>query len=429
MRILVVGAYGLIGSYVTARLLAEGHAVIGAGRDIRKAERRWPRVSWLRADLGRMTAADWRAHLDGVDAAVNCAGALQDGPSDRLAAVHLDGVLQLAEACRAAGVRRFVQVSALGVDHAAGAFAETKRAADAALMALDLEWVVIRPGLVLAPAAYGGSALLRGLAALPFAIPAVHAECVVQAVSVDDVAASVAAAVRLTAPGKLLAVLSAADAPTLAEVLTALRAWLGLPPAQVIALPAFLGAVSGVIADAAAWLGWRSALRSAALGQLAQGVRGETSEDALALGFVPRTLDQILSSWPSTVQDRWFARLYFLKPLAILLLAVFWIGSGAIGLVSLPQAAEQLGLAGFSLTAARTTVEIGAAIDIAVGMLVCFRPTARVALRGMVLVSLAYLAGACIWRRDLWFDPLGPLLKVLPGAVVAAMTLAVLEER
>ena len=153
MRVLVVGAYGLIGSYVTARLLAQGHEVVGAGRDIRRARRRWPQVSWLRADLGRMAAADWRPHLGGVDAVVNCAGALQDGPSDRLAAVHLTGILELAEACRTSGIRRFVQVSALGVESAAGAFAETKRAADDALMALDLDWVVIRPGLVLAPAA------------------------------------------------------------------------------------------------------------------------------------------------------------------------------------------------------------------------------------------------------------------------------------
>lgn len=428
MRKLVVGAYGLIGSYVTARLLAEGHAVIAAGRDVSKAARRWPQARWIQVDLARMTAADWRPHLDAVDAVVNCAGALQDGPSDRLEAVR-DGTLALAEACRAAGLRRFVQVSALGVEHTDGAFAETKRAADEALMTMDLDWVVIRPGLVLAPAAYGGSALLRGLAALPFVMPAVHADQVVQAVSIDDLSACVVAAVRPDAPVGVLAILSAADAPTLADLLKALRAWLGLEPAPVIALPSPMGAAASLVADVLAWLGWKSALRSAALGQLARGVRGETSGGAVRLGFEPRTLDQILAAWPSTVQDRWFARLYFLKPLAILILAVFWTLSGVIALVSLLQAAEQLGLGGFSPAASRATVEIGAAVDIALGLMVCVRRTAPLALKGMVLVSLAYLAGACLWRRDLWFDPLGPLLKVLPGAVLALMTLAALEDR
>ena len=72
---------------------------------------------------------------------------------------------------------------------------------------------------------------------------------------------------------------------------------------------------------------------------------------------------------------------------------------------------------------------VGAAVDIALGLMVCFRPTARAALKGMVLVSFAYLAGAGLWRRDLWLDPLGPLLKVLPGAVLALMTLAVMDDR
>ena len=153
MRILVVGAYGLIGSYVTARLLADGHEIVAAGRDVRMAVRRWPQVRWIRVDLGRMTVADWRGRLDGIDAVINCAGALQDSPSDRLAAVHRDGVLALAEACREAGVRRFVQISALGVERTRGVFAETKREADEALMATGLDWAVIRPGLVLAPGA------------------------------------------------------------------------------------------------------------------------------------------------------------------------------------------------------------------------------------------------------------------------------------
>jgi uncharacterized protein YbjT (DUF2867 family) len=428
MRILVVGAYGLIGSYVTARLLAEGHAVVAAGRDVGKAVRRWPQARWIQVDLARMNAEDWRPHLHGVDAVVNCAGALQDSPSDRVSALQ-EGVVHMAQACAATGVRRFVHVSALGVERTQGAYAEAKRTADDALMAMDLDWVVIRPGLVLAPAAYGGSALLRGLAALPLVIPAVHANNTVQTVSMDDLTACVAAAVRPDAPTRVLATLSAADGPTLTEVLTRLRAWLGLSPAPVIALPAVFGRASGLAADAIAWLGWKSALRSASLEQLAQGVQGETSEGAQSLGFTPRTLDQVLAAWPSTVQDRWFARLYFLKPLAILVLALFWMGSGVIALISLLQAAEQLGLAGFSPDASRATVQIGAAVDIALGLLFCIRRTAPLALKGMVLVSVAYLAGACFWRRDLWLDPLGPLLKVLPGAVLALMTLAVLEER
>jgi len=75
MRILVVGAYGLLGSHVTARLLLAGNEVIGVGRDITAAVQRFPDVTWVRADLRFTSAEQWAAHLKGVDAVVNCAGA------------------------------------------------------------------------------------------------------------------------------------------------------------------------------------------------------------------------------------------------------------------------------------------------------------------------------------------------------------------
>jgi hypothetical protein len=108
-------------------------------------------------------------------------------------------------------------------------------------------------------------------------------------------------------------------------------------------------------------------------------------------------------------------------------LAVFWIGSGVINLISLVQAAEQLGLAGFGPSVSRAVVEAASAFDIAVGLLVCIRRTAPLALKGMVLFVLAYIVAGTIWRRDLWLDPLGPLLKMLPVGVLALAALAMLK--
>ena len=42
VRVLVTGAYGLIGSAVLARLHRDGHELIGAGRSIASARRRFP---------------------------------------------------------------------------------------------------------------------------------------------------------------------------------------------------------------------------------------------------------------------------------------------------------------------------------------------------------------------------------------------------
>lgn len=238
MRVLVIGAYGLIGSYATAGLNRRGHRVVGAGRDA-AAARRLPLASWLSIDFSVWrTVEDWQALLEGFDAVVNCAGALQDSPRDDLAAVHLEGPMALYHACRTAGVGRIVHVSAAGVERdRPTAFNATKFKAEAALRQLDIDWVVLRPGLVLAPAAYGGSALLRGLAGYPLFIPAVHATSRVQVVSVEDVAEAIVRAVEAPNAVRGAYDLVAPEPVQLAEVLTQLRAWLGLPVAPIANLP------------------------------------------------------------------------------------------------------------------------------------------------------------------------------------------------
>ena len=100
MKVLVLGGYGLIGEAVVGRLPGDGHKVTGLGRDIRDAERRWPAVRWVAADMARLLAAeDWLPLVAGMDEVVNAAGALQDGPRDSLDAIHRGSVVALVAAC------------------------------------------------------------------------------------------------------------------------------------------------------------------------------------------------------------------------------------------------------------------------------------------------------------------------------------------
>ena len=429
MRILVVGAYGLIGGYVTARLLSEGHSIIGVGRDVIMARRRLPGVDWRRLDLAAMDPTGWRPLLTGVQAVVNCAGVLQDSPSDSLKATHVTAIVALAEACVASGIRRFVQISAAGVETGATAFNRTKREADDALRGLELDWVILRPGLVLAPAAYGGSALLRGLAAFPGFIPAVHADAVVQVVSVEDVVEAAARAVLPDAPAGYVADLVAPAPTTLADILGALRAWLGFSPAPVIAVSTTVAGLGAGVADVLGLLGWRGSKRSTAIAQLAAGVRGDGGEGARLIGFTLRSLEAMLAGWPSGVQERWFARLYFLKPLILVTLSIFWVVSGLVGLLHRDEASALLTHVGFGAGLANGLVIAGAIVDLALGLLVCLRRTAPLALIGMLAVSVTYVLAASLWRTNLWADPLGPLVKVFPAAILTVVGLALMEAR
>jgi uncharacterized protein YbjT (DUF2867 family) len=431
MQVLVIGGYGLIGGYVLSRLQRDGHAVTGAGRDIRAAARRFPYARWIEADLAALRRPeDWAPHLAGIDAVINCAGALQDSPRDDLRAVHLDGALALYRACAATGIRRVVHVSAAGL--AAGretAFNATKQAAEAALAQLDLDWVVLRPGLVLAPAAYGGTALLRGLAGFPLVIPAVHADSVVQLVSAEDVAAAASRCLDAAAPARIALDLVHPQPVRLADLLVALRGWLGLAPAPILRLPAALARATAALSDGLARLGWRSPMRSTALAQLRLGIAGDGAAWQSRLGLRARSLDEMLAGWPSGVQERWFARLYFLKPLAFAALVLFWLASGLVGLWRFDQAAAVLRDAGLPAGLAGVAVGAGSLVDLALAVLACRRRSARPALLGMVAVSAAYLLGGTLLRPDLWADPLGPFVKILPGAVLALAALAILDER
>ena len=429
MRVLVVGGYGLIGGYVVAALNAHGHSVIGGGRRILGASRRFPDVNWIKIDLAAMTPNAWQKVLIDVDAVVNCAGTLQDSPNDDLQVVHVSGLMVLADAARVAGVTRLIHISASGMVGSSSAFGRTKLAAEEALHAQDIDWTILRPGLVFAPAAYGGSALLRALAAFPCMIPAVYPDSQIQVVSASGVAAAVLAALAVDAPSRVTVDLVSPRTYALGDILVALRGWLGFPPAPVISVPPVLAHLSGRVADALGILGWRSPMRSTALDQLRHGVRGNVDSARVLPSLSPDGLDAILAQMPSGVQERWFARLYLFKPLALAVLALFWIVSGLNGLTSSNDAMTVLAAGHFPVAAAKPAVLGGSCIDIALGFLACHRRAAGLALKGMVFVSFAYLVGASLYRPDLWIDPLGPLTKVVPGALLALAVLAVMDER
>lgn len=429
MRTLVVGGYGLIGAYIVSRLLADGHAVVGAGRDIAAARRRFPDVEWIALDLRTASVETWVSALKGVHAVVNCAGALQNSPRDNLAAVHVDGVRRLIEACARAGVQRFVHISAAGMPAGRGVmFNDTKLAGEAVVEASSLEWLILRPGLVLAPAAYGGTALLRGLAGFPGVMPAAYADSLIQVTSVEDVALAVARGLAPDAPCRIHVDVLHPDRLALGDILHSLRGWLGFPPAPLVRIPNAIAGLAARLADALAVVGWRSPMRATALAQLRVGVEGDGT-DAAALGVQPKSLAEMLATWPSGVQERWFARAYFLKPAVLATLFGFWTLSGLIGLARTDAAVSVLTIAGVAETPARIAVVAGSLVDIALGLAVGVRRWARPALLGMLVVSASYMAIGTVLRGDLWLDPLGPFLKTLPAALVAAAALALLDER
>jgi len=431
MRVLVLGAYGLIGSEIVSALTGAGLDVRGLARDAARGRRFYPAIGWIGADMAKLkTPGAWAEYLDDVDAVVNASGTLQDGARDNLKATQENAIKALITACEERGMKLFIQISAPGARvNAPTQFMQTKAAADDALRASKLDWVIFKPGLVVSANAYGGTALLRLLAGFPLVQPLVLGGARIQTVAVSEVADAVLTVLRGKAPLRASYDLVEDKPHALREAVKKFRAWLGFPAARLDAeIPAWAGFALARVADAAGFFGWRSPLRTTALRVLSEDVTGDSAPWARVKGRPLMSLDETLGTIPSTIQERIFARQQLAFPIMVLTLAVFWIASGVIGLFRLDAAMPVLDGV-FSTPLSRRAVMAGAIADILIGAGILYRPTWKRAALGSIILSFVYLLAGAIFTPHLWLDPLGPFVKIIPVIALGAAVLLLGEER
>jgi len=433
MRILIIGAYGFIGSHIAADLCARGHEIVAAGRNVIFGQQRYPHFKWIPCDLNKdVTAAAWLPRLAGVDAVINCAGVLQSTHRDASEAIHHKGPAALFEACEQQGVGRVIQISALGAGDASGtAYGRDKASGDTALQTHKLDWVVLRPSLVYARGVFGGTALIRGLAGLPFFMPRLGRDPVFQPIHMDDLCTVVARFCEPDAPSRAILNIVGPEEKSLSEITRAIRGWLGFGKAIEITVPRWLIGLGARLGDLGGWFGSRTSFRTTALKQM--DVPNVAPMEALvkATGVTPRPMAAALASDPAQVQDRWHARLFFLKPLARIVLALFWIVSGLVLLdpVSFSYAAGVIIQMGLSPDLAGPLAIAGGIVDITLGLLLFLGWRVRVVIATMILVSLGYMTALTISLPGLWLDALGTLTKIIPIIVLMLVVAAIEDER
>jgi uncharacterized protein YbjT (DUF2867 family) len=433
-KILVLGASGLIGRFVTDDLRARGFNVIGVARRFAASQKttpldlEMPAVSVDSASLARLIGDH------DISVVVNCLGVLQDGPGSDTRNVHRDFVERLLQAIGDSGrVIRLIHISIPGAaNDDRTAFSRSKREAEALIAASGAAYAILRPGFVVAPSAYGGSAMLRALAALPIDLPAAEAATPFQPVAVEDIAATMAWLSRREIPDK------AADAVvwdlmqpqpiTLGGVIEQFRHAFGTADLPRIALPAFLLDLGARLGDLASLLGWMPPMRSTAIAELRRGVTGDPHPWMTATGIVPNTLAQMLRS--ATIQDKWFARLFLIKALVIASLVLFWTASGFIALVISYDAAAAILTSHAFPPALVAPFTVGTSLmDMTIGLLIAFRRTCAAGLIAGIAASAGYMLGMAVLTPDLWIEPLGALVKTGPAIVLMLVALLTLDNR
>ncbi|UQD73183.1 SDR family oxidoreductase [Bradyrhizobium japonicum] len=433
---LVLGASGLIGRFVTDDLRVRGFRVVGVARSLSPAQKmsaldiEQPILSLDAAALMRLLCEH------AVDVVVNCVGVLQDGPGSDTGAVHRDFIARLLQAIADSGrAIRLVHISIPGTAEAdRTAFATTKREAERLIAASGIPHAILRPGFVVAPSAYGGSAMLRALAAFPLDLPGKEMSTPFQSVAVEDISATIAwLAARDIDDTSVEAVtwdLMQAEPLTMAGVIKQFRHAFGTAGWPRLVMPSFMLDLGAKIGDLANHLGWMPPLRSTAIAELRRGVTGDPSPWIAATGIAPRTLTETIGRHPATIQDKWFARLFLIKALIFASLVAFWLVSGFIALfVSYRAAAGILSAHNFP-PALVDPITIGTSLmDMSIGMLIAFRRTAAIGLVAGIVASLGYMVGAAILTPDLWIEPLGALVKTGPAIVLMLVALLMLDNR
>ncbi|WP_028145862.1 SDR family oxidoreductase [Bradyrhizobium japonicum] len=434
--ILVLGASGLIGRFVTDDLRSRGFRVVGVARRLSSAQRmsaldvELPILSLDTASLTRLL------NEHAVSVVVNCLGVLQDGPGSNTSTVHRDFVAQLLKAVGNSGrLIRLVHISIPGSAEAdRTAFATTKREAEHLIASSGIPHAILRPGFVVAPSAYGGSAMLRALAAFPIDLPAREMATTFQPVAIEDISATIAwLAARDIDNASLKAVswdLMQAEPVSMSGVIKPFRVAFGTEGWPRIAMPTFILDLGAKLGDLANYLGWMPPMHSTAIAELRRGVTGDPSAWIAATGIAPKRLADAVGRHPATIQDKWFARLFLIKALIFASLVAFWLVSGFIALfVSYPAAAGILSAHNFP-PALVDPITIGTSLmDMSIGILIAFRRTAAVGLVAGIVASFGYMVGAAILTPDLWIEPLGALVKTGPAIVLMFVALMMLDNR
>lgn len=238
--ILILGGTGFVGRSLCALLLASDDPprITVPTRSLSKARLAMqPSVDLVSADVhepGQLATL-----VEGRDAVVNLVAVLH-GDEAQLDRVHVQLVRALAEACKTAGVRRVVHVSALGVDSAQPSrYLRTKAKGEAVLNGADLDVTLLRPSVI-----YGKQDrflnMFARLSAFAPIFPLACADAQFQPVWVEDVARAIAACLARPATAGHTFECAGPDVLTLAQLVRLAGRWSG-HERPVLALPRILG--------------------------------------------------------------------------------------------------------------------------------------------------------------------------------------------
>ncbi|WP_163833092.1 NAD(P)H-binding protein [Spartinivicinus ruber] len=410
MKILITGAAGFIGSAIVAELLHQGHLVCACVRNPRNLPDH-PNLSITQVNLANyLTPESWLPHLKHIDAVINCAGILTESKPGDFEQLHYQAPKALAEACLQQGINCFIQLSALG-NPTDGAFIKSKHQFDDYLIEYFPSGIIVRPSVVLScRGSYGGTSLMRAIASLPVIPLAGDGSQQFQPILLEDLANVVSR--LLTYQGnKRVFYPVGPEVLSIKDYLGSLRRWLKWPEPRWLPTPISLFKPFTKLNSKLNIVPFNDTL----LAMLEQGnvaPDNEYQDLTKELNYIPQSVKTTLLNTPSFVQDRWHARLYWVRPILWFAIVLIWLFSAGAGFLTNPdQFSPILNDLSIPTEYQSTLVVITSVLDISLCILFIlnWRPTLILGL--MVLSVLGYTLMLGVFAPFTWLDPLGGLIK------------------
>ncbi len=193
--ITIVGGTGFLGKYVVQRLARAGFRLRVVSRNpVRTTDLKTSgQVGQIALIAGDITNPEtYASAIQGSYAVINLVGIMCERGKQNFSGVHSVGAEKLAIAAKAAGVSRFIQVSALGVEHELGSsYARSKFLGERAVILAFPEATILRPSVMFGPEDNFFNKFAK-MASISPALPIIGGgQTLFQPVYVDDVACAI----------------------------------------------------------------------------------------------------------------------------------------------------------------------------------------------------------------------------------------------
>ncbi len=242
MRVLLTGGTGFVGREVTRQLVAAEHQVRVLVRS--GSEQKLVQPQELEIHTGEISDTNsLKDALNECDAVIHLVGIIREFPAKGITfeRLHVETTRALIAAAEAAGIKRFVHMSANGVrPNAQAVYHQTKWAAEELLRASTLDWTILRPSIIFGPEGEFVTMLADLIRKMPI-IPVIgKGNYRMQPVAISEVAASFVKALSLSATIGHTYQVGGREDYTYEEILDHTGAAIGHSPVRKLHHPVFM---------------------------------------------------------------------------------------------------------------------------------------------------------------------------------------------